>query len=108
MLASSWRRLTMHSFMVDGFVRSSKQPLDPQGAGPMTARPSTPTRRDFLKAGAALAAATALPRWFIEETAACAAAEEPKSPNDRPGILLVGCGGMGTGDANNATRFGNI
>jgi myo-inositol 2-dehydrogenase / D-chiro-inositol 1-dehydrogenase len=30
------------------------------------------------------------------------------SPNDRPGVALIGCGGMGRGDAKNAARFGNI
>ncbi len=66
------------------------------------------SRRKLLKSGAALAGAVCLPRWFVEETAAQAAAEEPKSPNDRPGILLVGCGGMGNGDAISAARFGKI
>jgi predicted dehydrogenase len=74
----------------------------------MTTSSSHPTRRTLLKSGAALAASLALPRWFVEETAAHAAIEEPKSPNDRPGILLVGCGGMGTGDASNASKYGNI
>ncbi|HXA80248.1 MAG TPA: Gfo/Idh/MocA family oxidoreductase [Opitutaceae bacterium] len=32
----------------------------------------------------------------------------PTSANDRPGIALVGCGGMGRGDAQNASRFGDI
>lgn len=32
----------------------------------------------------------------------------PKSKNDTPGIALVGCGGMGRGDADNAKRFGRI
>jgi predicted dehydrogenase len=41
-------------------------------------------------------------------SAAESAAIPPTSPNDRPGIALIGCGGMGTGDAQNATRFGNI
>src|SRR5260221_535189 len=74
----------------------------------MTARSAALTRRELLKSGAALAAAGALPRWFIEETAAHPAVEEPKSPNDRPGILLVGCGGMGAGDAANASKYGDI
>jgi hypothetical protein len=74
----------------------------------MTTASSHLTRRTLLKSTAALAASLSLPRWFVEETAARAAIEEPKSPNDRPGILLVGCGGMGTGDATNASRFGNI
>ncbi len=66
------------------------------------------TRRSVLKSGLALAGALSLPRWFLEETAAQTTAEEPKSPNERPGILLVGCGGMGTVDAGLASKFGNI
>jgi predicted dehydrogenase len=70
-------------------------------------RPSA-TRRGFLGTAAALAAATTLPRWFRDE---CLAQPEPKSPtskNDTPGIALVGCGGMGRGDAQNASRHGRI
>ena len=74
----------------------------------MNTRKTGLNRRDLLKSGAALAGALCLPRWFVEENLAHAAADEPKSPNDRPGILLVGCGGMGTGDANAASKFGNI
>jgi predicted dehydrogenase len=50
-----------------------------------------------------------LPLWFLERQAAVAA-DAPKRPaaNDRPGIALVGCGGMGRGDATNASRFGDI
>ena len=29
-------------------------------------------------------------------------------PNDRPGLALIGCGGMGRGDAQNASRFGDV
>jgi predicted dehydrogenase len=29
-------------------------------------------------------------------------------PNDRPGIALVGCGGMGRGDTSNASRLGDV
>lgn len=29
-------------------------------------------------------------------------------PGDRPGIALIGCGGMGRGDAKSASRFGDI
>lgn len=38
------------------------------------------------------------------------AASAPKalSPNDRPGLALVGCGGQGSGDAANASGFGEI
>jgi predicted dehydrogenase len=46
----------------------------------------------------------------MERELALAASAPPKrpGPNDRPGIALIGCGGMGRGDAKNATRFGEI
>lgn len=67
------------------------------------------SRRNFLKTSATAAAAAGLPLWFWEREAALAApAPATASPNDRPGIALVGCGGMGRGDAANATRFGDI
>ncbi len=73
---------------------------------------TTPTfrlnRRTVLKSGAALAGASVLPRWFVEENAALAAPQEPKSPNDKPGILLVGCGGQGRADTGLAAKFGRI
>ena len=56
---------------------------------------SRPTRRTALKA-AALAP-------FTFTTAARAADDK-----DKPKIALIGCGGMGKGDANNAKRFGKI
>jgi myo-inositol 2-dehydrogenase / D-chiro-inositol 1-dehydrogenase len=65
------------------------------------------SRRDCFKAALA-ASCVGLPRWFTEETLANAAQDETKSPNDRPGVLLVGCGGMGTHDATLAARIGNI
>lgn len=73
----------------------------------MDTRLSPANRRQFLKSSAALAGGLALPRWFIEETAH-AAADETRSPNDRPGILLVGCGGRGRGVARAASKLGNI
>jgi predicted dehydrogenase len=63
-----------------------------------------PTRRSFLQT----AAASTLPAWFIDQ---CRAQPDPKPPSsktDRPGIALVGCGGMGRGDARNASRFGKV
>ena len=68
------------------------------------------SRRAFLKRSSLAAAATGLPLWFVQQELARAADASPsvKSPNDRPGIALVGCGGMGRGDADNASRFGNI
>lgn len=68
------------------------------------------SRRSFLNRCALTAAATGLPLWFIERELAFAAdlPSQPISANDRPGIALVGCGGMGRGDAQNASRFGDI
>jgi predicted dehydrogenase len=83
-------------------VEIHKEPLT------MSTRTFRCNRRTALKSGAALAAATALPRWFIEENAALAAPQEPKSPNDKPGILLVGCGGQGRADTGLAAKFGRI
>jgi predicted dehydrogenase len=67
------------------------------------------SRRSFLKTCTTAAAATGLPVWFLErESALAAPAPTPLGPNDRPAIALVGCGGMGRGDAGNAQRFGDI
>ena len=67
------------------------------------------SRRTFLRDCAAVAAATGLPMWFVErELSAAPQAPATTSPNDRPGIALVGCGGMGVGDAKNAARFGDV
>jgi predicted dehydrogenase len=72
-------------------------------------KPFQISRRSFLRSCAATAAATGLPLWFVEREAALAAsASNPPGPNDRPAIALVGCGGMGRGDANNAQRFGDV
>jgi len=68
------------------------------------------SRRSFIKRCAITATATGLPLWFIEREFAVAA-ESPAqvlSPNDRPGVALVGAGGMGRADAGNASRFGDI
>jgi predicted dehydrogenase len=70
------------------------------------------SRRSFLAKCTAAAAASGLPLWFVKKNALMAAetatdARLPK-PNDRPGIALVGCGGMGTGDALNASTYGDI
>ncbi len=67
------------------------------------------SRRRFLKNCTLAAAASGLPLWFVQrKLAAAEAAQSVASPNDRPGIALVGCGGMGQGDAQNASRFGDI
>lgn len=64
------------------------------------------TRRSFLQTAAATAAATSLPNWYLDELAY--AAQEPAKSDDKPAIALIGCGGMGRGDAKNASRFGRI
>jgi predicted dehydrogenase len=66
------------------------------------------SRRSFLKGCATTAAAAGLPAWFLERELFAAANPKALGPNDRPGIALVGCGGMGRGDAKNASRFGEI
>jgi predicted dehydrogenase len=68
------------------------------------------SRRSFLRRATATAAATGLPMWFVEREIARAAepAATVKSPNERPLLALIGSGGMGTGDAVDAQRFGDI
>jgi predicted dehydrogenase len=54
---------------------------------------------------------TGLPWWFVQrELAEAAERTVPRlpSPNDRPRVGLIGCGGMGTGDGQNAMRFGDV
>lgn len=64
------------------------------------------SRRHFLRTSAAVTAATTLPKWFLEESAQ--AATKPLSPNDRPGIALIGCGGRGRGVAREAAQHGQV
>jgi predicted dehydrogenase len=73
-------------------------------------KPFQISRRTFLAQCTATAAATGLPLWFVRTELAFAAeaVTKPVSPNGRPGIGLIGCGGMGRGDARNASRFGDI
>ncbi len=44
----------------------------------------------------------------MEECEAGSSKTRVLSPNDQPAIALVGCGGMGRGDAKNASRFGRV
>jgi predicted dehydrogenase len=62
----------------------------------------------MLKAGAAGFALTGLPKWYASEALAQDTQAPSDSPNERPGILLVGCGGMGRHDANIASKFGRV
>ncbi|MGA2258703.1 MAG: gfo/Idh/MocA family oxidoreductase, partial [Thermoguttaceae bacterium] len=47
-----------------------------------------------------------MPLWYAE----LCQAEEPATPRKREGLrlALIGCGGQGSGDASNASRFGKI
>ncbi len=57
------------------------------------------------------AAATGLPLWFVEHDIARAADQvitPSTSPNSRPGLALIGCGGQGSGDLAGAAKFGNV
>lgn len=63
------------------------------------------SRRTFLNTAAAAAAATSLPSWYLKESTRTSWAA---AADDQPAIALVGCGGMGRGDAKNASRFGRI
>ena len=69
------------------------------------------SRRSFLHRCTAAAAATGLPLWFVKRELAFAAEQTsatPTSANDRPGVALVGCGGMGGADLQAASRFCNV
>lgn len=64
------------------------------------------SRRHFLKTSAAVAAATSLPQWFLDESAH--AASLPPGQNDKPGVALIGCGGRGKGVAREAAALGQM
>ncbi|MGA2016316.1 MAG: Gfo/Idh/MocA family oxidoreductase [Opitutaceae bacterium] len=67
------------------------------------------SRRTFLRRVATAAAATGLPSWFVESQVLRAGEPAPApAPNDRPGIALIGCGGMGKADLGNAANHGDI
>ena len=72
----------------------------------------TPTdsvdRRRFLKGTAALAAGAGLPAWFVERLLAAPEPARPTSPNDRPGVALIGCGGRGMTIVKEAAKFGDV
>jgi len=88
----------------------NKRPHSPP-AGPLAHHGTFQiSRRSFMRRVVATAAATGLPLWFVERQ--IARAEEPAparpGPNDRPRVALIGCGGMGSGNARNSLRFGDI
>ncbi len=60
------------------------------------------TRRDFLRTGVGVAAATAVPYTWTSSYA------QAQDKNDRPNLACIGVGGMGTGDGRSASRFANV
>ena len=66
------------------------------------------SRRRFLKSSAAIAAGSTLPAWFLEQSRGHAATTKPLSPNDKPNIALIGCGGQGRYDTTLAAQFANV
>ena len=74
-------------------------------------KPFQISRRSFIRKCAITSAATGLPLWFVQRELAEAAEQAVPglpAPNDRPGIALIGCGGQGSGDLQNAARYGNV
>ena len=57
-------------------------------------------RRQAMK----VAALSGIPAWQATQLMA----DEPKKAGEKPKIALIGCGGMGKGDARNAARFGTV
>jgi predicted dehydrogenase len=69
------------------------------------------SRRSFIRRCSLTAAATGLPLWFVERDLARAAEQiiaPSTSPNSRPGLALIGCGGQGSSDLAGAAKFGNV
>ena len=74
----------------------------------MTGGISIISRRRLLRAAGAASVLSALPKWFMEETVEAADAPAPRSANDKPNVALIGCGGRGRVDAQEAEPFANI
>lgn len=74
----------------------------------MNPSPSQMNRRHFIRSAAAVAAASTLPQWYVEECRAQDVPGRSKSANDQPNIALVGCGGMGRYGAKLFSKLGNV
>jgi len=66
------------------------------------------SRRAFIRRCGLIAAMTGVPLWFVERQLAAQEMPNAPTPNDRPSIALVGCGGQGRADAKRAQVFGEI
>src|SRR5580698_8757821 len=81
----------------------------PQSGSGDPIKPFNISRRAFIRRCSLIAAMTGLPLWYIERQRLDAEEVTGKpSPNDRPGIALIGCGGQGKGDARRAAVYGDI
>ena len=69
---------------------------------------SSISRRRALQSVVGVTAASVLPAWFAERVLADDKPQQPKSPNDKPNVALIGCGGRGRGIAGEAQKFGKI
>lgn len=93
-----------------GLVVRHSYEKNPNQSSDTSATPCTfsISRREFARRLGRAALATGLPLWFLERETQAAPTPRQLAPNERPGIALVGCGGMGRGDAENASRFGDV
>ena len=68
------------------------------------------SRRRFLQAASFLSASAAgLPAWFVEESLSYGQDAKPTtSPNDRPRVALIGCGGRGMPLSKEAKPFADV
>jgi len=60
------------------------------------------SRRRFLNTASTLASASSM--GFLTSRSVA----RSKSPNERPSVAVIGCGGQGTGDGRRATNYGDI
>src|SRR5205809_7134589 len=66
------------------------------------------SRRRFLKSSGVIAAGSAVPAWFFQQSGSHAAPARPLAANDKPNIALIGCGGQGRYDTTLAAKFANV
>ena len=66
------------------------------------------SRRQFLRTALVSSAGLSVPIWFAEHALAQALARPILSPNERPHIALIGCGGQGLGVAKQAGTFADV
>ncbi len=65
-------------------------------------------RREFLRDSTAAVAGSALAGFFIGDARSFGSPGKRLSPNERPGIALIGAGGRGRSDANTAGNYGDV